>query len=135
MKINISYLSKEKIFSFFFFSALFISIICYSNNSFSYTHTEPSGNQTITLLPSESVSQKLQFNKDEVDRIDIKFNTFDRTSNGDVIVTLYENDQVINRWVKNAKDILDKDYSPFYLEDSLFMNKESRYWLKMGLSS
>lgn len=131
MKINISYLSKEKIFSFFFFSALFISIICYSNNSFSYTHTEPSGNQTITLLPSESVSQKLQFNKDEVDRIDIKFNTFDRTSNGDVIVTLYENDQVINRWVKNAKDILDKDYSPFYLEDSLFMNKESRYWLKI----
>ena len=107
---------------------LFTFFLIRSENSFDYFTNEYSGEAPVLLNNEVPIKQDIPKDIDAINSISIQFGTFNRVNTGNLIITLYEDDNVIEQWDQNTADLLDGWYSDFELSDTCVLENSHNYY-------
>lgn len=112
------------LFSFFLIETNYIINI--QSDSVEPLDTISLGNRTEIMQP---IMPRKRF---ELTGIDIMFGTYARENEGDISVSLLENDTVVSEWTTSASSLKDNSYAHFYLSKGFRASKNASYSLKIS---
>lgn len=118
---------KTKKCDFLIFIIAYILIIVYINFSFTFTHDSNNKGNPILIDNNIQINQKLYFKNNPIFKIDILLGKNEKYNSGKLIIYLFENEKIVEKWEKNASDIRNNEYASFLLSQPLFMKFEKKY--------
>ena len=117
---------------------IFLSILCLFS-AFMYVYAFNVKNRNfvfkdviyIPLQPNVSFEQPMPYKDFVMTEFSLRFGTHRRKNNGELSVSLYDNDELLDNWVVPTESLIDNGLKVFKLKKSVQMEKEHNYLLKL----
>lgn len=106
--------------------------------SFFYVHAEhvfdvysdePPADEALLLEAGATVRQEIPNDPLNLMALSIRFGTYDRKNEGNVVVSLYEDDVLVQEWDYLAARLSDNEYQTFYLDEPHSIEPDHDYCL------
>lgn len=101
----------------------------HSENSFWRVTDEYENVYPVELESHIAINQDISMGDAKLSAISLLFGTYNRVNEGSLIVTLYEDDNEIQRWAEELSSLGDNSYAEFYLDEPVYTSSEHDYRL------
>ena len=121
----------------FWFKTVIFLIVAIVIASFFYVHSERtfdiftdavSADEPIKMDPGMIIRQDIPSDAQDLTAISIQYGTYGKRNKGNVIVSLYEDDRMVQEWNYTADRLVDNAYQTYYLDHLLHMSPEHSYY-------
>ena len=120
--------NNSKTISFILISVLLFSIyLVHSNDAFKREPEAYWSSYPVAMESDNPIRQEISIKEAEILSISIRFGTYERINEGTLVLTLYEDDNVIQQWTRDTAVLVDNDYSVFDLDSPYSTNPDHGY--------
>ncbi len=103
----------------------------HSQGKFECVSEEPISDNYIVLNNDTEIIQDIAVDNKKIDVISILFGTFDRTNEGILYVSLYQDESEVDKWCIDTATLVDNEYADFRLEKTLTLEIDHHYYVTL----